>query len=89
VSGPSEGAPSDPSARGFHLDGLELEPVANGSGFEGQRDPFGGLAEPGWAPSGLPVKTPGGSYAELQKRAGRNGHESPGGLGVSAPWAVQ
>jgi rhodanese-related sulfurtransferase len=41
------------------------------AGFEGPRDSFGKLVEPGWAPSGLPVEkeTPGGSYAELKSKA--------------------
>jgi rhodanese-related sulfurtransferase len=47
--------------------------VEQRAGFDGSRDPFGGLIEPGWAPSGLPVETttPGGSYAELRAKAGK------------------
>ena len=43
------------------------------AGFEGPRDAFGAVVEPGWAPQGLPVETetPGGSYAELRKKAGQ------------------
>lgn len=43
------------------------------AGFEGPRDSFGQLTEPGWAPAGLPVETatPGGSYAELKQKAGK------------------
>jgi rhodanese-related sulfurtransferase len=43
------------------------------AGFEGSRDAFGALTEPGWAPAGLPVETttPGGSYAELRLQAGK------------------
>jgi rhodanese-related sulfurtransferase len=43
------------------------------AGFDGARDSFGQLTEPGWAPAGLPVEaaTPGGSYAELRAKAGR------------------
>jgi rhodanese-related sulfurtransferase len=43
------------------------------AGYEGARDAFGQLAEPGWAPAGLPVEpaTAGGSYAELRAKAGR------------------
>jgi rhodanese-related sulfurtransferase len=42
------------------------------AGFDGARDAFGGLAEPGWSPAGLPVetKTVGGSYAERRTLAG-------------------
>jgi rhodanese-related sulfurtransferase len=42
------------------------------AGFEGARNAFGGVAEPGWAAAGLPVEaaTPGGSYAELARKAG-------------------
>lgn len=43
------------------------------AGFDGSRDSFGGLTEPGWAPAGLPVETTttGGSYAELRQKAGK------------------
>lgn len=43
------------------------------AGFDGARDAFGRVAEPGWAPAGLPVEasTPGGSYAELKKKLDR------------------
>jgi rhodanese-related sulfurtransferase len=43
------------------------------AGFEGPRDSFGALTEPGWAPSGLPTETEtaGGSYAELRQKAGK------------------
>jgi rhodanese-related sulfurtransferase len=43
------------------------------AGFDGARDAFGQLQEPGWAPAGLPVATatPGGSYAELRAKIGR------------------
>ena len=43
------------------------------AGFDGPRDPFGALIEPGWSPAGLPVSTstPGGSYAELRAKAGK------------------
>ncbi|EYF03350.1 rhodanese-like domain-containing protein [Chondromyces apiculatus] len=42
------------------------------AGFEGRRDMFGKLLEPGWSVTGLPVaqSTPGGSYPELRKKAG-------------------
>ena len=42
------------------------------AGFEGSRDAFGQLGEPGWAPAGLPVDTAmnGGSYVELKEKAG-------------------
>jgi rhodanese-related sulfurtransferase len=42
------------------------------AGFDGPRDPFGAVSEPGWNPAGLPVEpsTPGASYAELRARAG-------------------
>jgi rhodanese-related sulfurtransferase len=41
------------------------------AGFEGPRDAFGRIQEPGWSPAGLPVEqdTPGGSYAELKAKA--------------------
>jgi rhodanese-related sulfurtransferase len=44
------------------------------AGFDGPRDAFGQLSEPGWAPAGLPVETttPGGSYAELRRKAGKD-----------------
>jgi len=43
------------------------------AGYDGARDAFGQVSEEGWAPAGLPVETatPGGSYAELRKKAGR------------------
>lgn len=43
------------------------------AGFEGPRNSFGQLSEPGWGPAGLPTETttPGGSYAELSKQAGK------------------
>ena len=43
------------------------------AGFEGPRDAFGSVVEPGWGPAGLPVEqaTPGGAYAELRQRAGK------------------
>ncbi len=39
------------------------------AGFDGKKDAFGGLKEPGWKPAGLPVSLdaePGRSYAELE-----------------------
>jgi len=44
------------------------------AGFDGPRDAFGQLTEPGWGPAGLPVETstPGGSYAELKQKAGKS-----------------
>jgi rhodanese-related sulfurtransferase len=43
------------------------------AGFEGPRDSFGRVVEPGWGAAGLPVEqvTPGGSYSELRQKAGR------------------
>jgi rhodanese-related sulfurtransferase len=43
------------------------------AGFDGSRNAFGALTEPGWAPAGLPVEavTPGGSYEEIRKKAGK------------------
>ena len=43
------------------------------AGFDGARDPFGQLTEPGWAALRLPVATTteGGSYAERKKLAGK------------------
>lgn len=43
------------------------------AGFEGSRDPFGQLTEPGWGTAGLPSEsvTPGASYTELRHKAGR------------------
>ena len=43
------------------------------AGFEGARNAFGALTEPGWAPAGLPIETEteGGSYAELRQKAGK------------------
>ena len=42
------------------------------AGFEGPRDPFGKVSEPGWSPLGLPTETvtPGASYTELRNKAG-------------------
>jgi rhodanese-related sulfurtransferase len=49
-----------------HVELLELRP-----GYDGLRDAFGRVREPGWLASGLPVEqsTEGGSYAELLARA--------------------
>ncbi len=55
------------------LMGVGYETIAElRPGFEGRRDPFGGLAERGWRASGLPVEmeAPGRTYAELEFRAG-------------------
>lgn len=43
------------------------------AGFDGVRDSFGALSEPGWKPAGLPVSTgaDAGSYRELAGRAAR------------------
>jgi rhodanese-related sulfurtransferase len=43
------------------------------AGFDGVRNSFGAVVEPGWAPSGLPTETvtSGASYAELRAKAGR------------------
>lgn len=43
------------------------------AGFDGPRDAFGAVTEPGWGPAGLPVETatPGASYAELKQQAGK------------------
>lgn len=43
------------------------------AGYEGARDAFGQMTEQGWAPAGLPTETttPGASYAELRRKAGR------------------
>ena len=41
------------------------------AGFDGARDPFGRLTEPGWRPAGLPVATKaadGRSWAELRTK---------------------
>lgn len=48
------------------------EVIDQRAGFDGPRDPFGKVLEAGWGPAGLPVEhsTPGGSYAELRKKAG-------------------
>lgn len=45
------------------------------AGFDGARNAFGAIAEPGWSAEGLPVETstPGSSYAELQKRVASSG----------------
>jgi rhodanese-related sulfurtransferase len=49
-----------------YLELLELRP-----GYDGLRDAFGRVREPGWLASGLPVEqhTEGGKYAELVARA--------------------
>src|SRR5262245_23827295 len=43
------------------------------AGYDGARDAFGGVVEPGWAAAGLPTETStvGGSYAELKTRAAK------------------
>ncbi len=43
------------------------------AGFEGARDPFGKVVEPGWAAAGLPTEkeTPGAAYPELKEKAGK------------------
>jgi rhodanese-related sulfurtransferase len=43
------------------------------AGFEGARNAFGGVAEPGWSQAGLPVEThtPGGAYAEILQKLGK------------------
>ncbi len=44
------------------------------AGFEGARDPFGALTNPGWGPKGLPVATaaePGRAWADLARAAGK------------------
>lgn len=43
------------------------------NGFDGKRNEFGGMEEPGWQPSGLPVTAevePGRDYASLAAKAG-------------------
>lgn len=41
------------------------------AGFDGSRNQFGEVTEPGWAPSGLPVETEarGASYADIKAKA--------------------
>jgi rhodanese-related sulfurtransferase len=43
------------------------------AGFEGSRNAFGAVTEPGWSQAGLPVEasTPGGAYADILKKLGR------------------
>jgi rhodanese-related sulfurtransferase len=44
------------------------------AGFAGARSPFGGMAEPGWAPAGLPVESgapAGRSFPDVRAKAGR------------------
>jgi rhodanese-related sulfurtransferase len=48
--------------------------VDQGAGFDGVRDAFGAVVEPGWAREGLPVgrgRPDGRSYADLLGRAGK------------------
>ena len=42
------------------------------AGWEGPRDAFGQLSEPGWKPAGLPAETetPGGSWPQQKTKAG-------------------
>lgn len=42
------------------------------AGWEGARDSFGAITEPGWSTKGWPTETTtaGGSYAEVRKKAG-------------------
>lgn len=49
------------------------EVVDQRAGFEGARNAFGGITEPGWSQAGLPSEheTPEGSYAELLDRVKR------------------
>jgi rhodanese-related sulfurtransferase len=44
------------------------------AGYDGARNAFGAVTEPGWAPSGLPTETstPGGSYPEQRAKAGKS-----------------
>jgi rhodanese-related sulfurtransferase len=57
---------AEASATRGHGELLELRP-----GYDGLRDAFGRVREPGWLASGLPVErhTEGGSYTELVARA--------------------
>lgn len=43
------------------------------AGYDGPRDSFGQLVEPGWSRVGLPseTETPGAAYADLKKKAGK------------------
>jgi rhodanese-related sulfurtransferase len=43
------------------------------AGYEGSRNAFGAITEPGWGPVGLPIETEteGGSYAEIRQKAGK------------------
>ncbi len=43
------------------------------AGWDGARDPFGQVAEPGWSRAGLPTEQgppPGRSWADMQKKVG-------------------
>ena len=54
-------------AAGVLLDAGYEHVVDQRAGYDGVRDAFGQLTEPGWAPLGLPSE--GGSYAERKKLA--------------------
>jgi rhodanese-related sulfurtransferase len=44
------------------------------AGWDGARDPFGQVTEPGWLRAGLPIETgptPGNCYADVKTSAGR------------------
>jgi rhodanese-related sulfurtransferase len=43
------------------------------AGYDGARNSFGAITEPGWVPAGLPTETStaGGSYGDLKTRAGK------------------
>lgn len=70
VLGCRAGARSMTAARALEAAGF-AELFEQRAGWDGARDPFGGLEEPGWSRAGLPVETgepPGRSWADLEKK---------------------
>jgi rhodanese-related sulfurtransferase len=54
------------------VDAGYIDVVDQRAGYEGTKNSFGSILEPGWVTQGLPTETvtPGASYAELKKKAG-------------------
>jgi rhodanese-related sulfurtransferase len=73
VLGCKAGGRSLRAAQGLLQEGY-TQIVDQRAGFEGARDAFGQLQEPGWRPAGLDVAAqsePGRNYEELARKAGK------------------
>jgi rhodanese-related sulfurtransferase len=71
VVGCKAGARSLRAAQTLSADGF-ANVLDQRAGWDGARDPFGQLAEPGWSRVGLPVETGGtggGSWDDMQRKA--------------------